>query len=77
MPSQQTIDIVKRTAPLLAGEGENITRLFYQKLFANHPDLKNIFNLANQAKGEQARALADSVFAYASHIDELDKLAPS
>ncbi len=76
MLSQDTITTVKSTAPLLADEGENITRLFYQKLFEHHPELKNVFNMANQAKGEQARALADSVFAYAAHIDQLNALGP-
>jgi nitric oxide dioxygenase len=76
MLPQETIKIVKSTAPLLAEEGENITRLFYQKLFSQHPELNNVFNLTNQAKGDQARALADSVFAYASRIDQLDKLGP-
>lgn len=74
MLSQSTIDTVKSTAPLLADEGETITRLFYDKLFHHHPELKNIFNMVNQAKGEQARALADSVFAYARHIDQLEAL---
>ena len=76
MLSQETIQIVKSTAPVLADEGENITRLFYKKLFAAHPELKNVFNMSNQAKGEQARALADSVFAYAAHIDQLSTLGP-
>ncbi len=76
MLSHETIKIVKSTAPLLADEGQNITRLFYTKLFDNHPELKNVFNMANQAKGEQARALADSVFAYARHIDRLNTLGP-
>ncbi|WP_416139563.1 NO-inducible flavohemoprotein [Halomonas sp. HK25] len=77
MLSQPTIDTVKSTAPLLADEGERITRLFYDKLFDHHPELKHIFNMANQAKGEQARALADSVFAYATHIDQLEALGPA
>jgi nitric oxide dioxygenase len=76
MLSQSTIETVKSTAPLLADEGERITRLFYDKLFDHHPELKNIFNMTNQAKGEQARALADSVFAYARHIDHLEALGP-
>ncbi len=76
MLSQETINIVKTTAPLLAAEGENITQLFYQKMFSHHPELKNVFNMTNQEKGEQARALADSVFAYATHIEQLDKLGP-
>lgn len=74
MLSEKTLKIVKSTAPVLAKEGEAITKLFYQKLFANHPELKNIFNMANQSKGEQARALADSIFQYAVHIDKLEAL---
>jgi nitric oxide dioxygenase len=74
MISEKTLEIVKSTAPVLAKEGEAITQLFYQKLFTNHPELKNIFNMVNQSKGEQARALADSIFQYAVHIDKLELL---
>ncbi len=77
MISEKTLEIVKSTAPILAKEGEAITNLFYQKLFANHPELKNIFNMVNQSKGEQARALADSIFQYAVHIDKLEALGDS
>ena len=76
MLSKETIAIVKSTAPILAGEGEKITGLFYTKLFEAHPELKNIFNMANQAMGAQKRALADSVFAYAANIDRLEALGP-
>lgn len=72
--SAQTIDIVKSTAPALAQYGEHITALFYKKLFIAHPQLKHVFNMANQAKGKQKRALADAVFAYATHIDKLATL---
>lgn len=74
MISEQTMTIVKSTAPVLAKEGESITKLFYAKLFDNHPELKHVFNMANQGKGEQAKALADSVFQYAVHIDKLEAL---
>ncbi|MCF6253990.1 MAG: NO-inducible flavohemoprotein [Thiomicrorhabdus sp.] len=74
MISEKTLEIVKSTAPVLAKEGEAITKLFYQKLFASHPELKNIFNMANQSTGEQSRALADSIFQYAVHIDKLELL---
>jgi len=81
MQQSEVIKTVKSTAPILAAEGENITKLFYQKLFVNHPELQNTFNMANQAQnaqgqGEQARALAQSVFKYASYIDQLDELGP-
>lgn len=76
MLPQHVIKTVKETAPVLAEHGEAITTLFYQKMFANHPELKNIFNMANQERGDQSSALATSVFMYASHIDKLEALGP-
>jgi len=76
MLSGQVIQTVKETAPLLAQKGVEITDIFYEKLFLNHPELKNTFNMANQAQGEQSKALAESVFMYASFIDQLENLTP-
>jgi nitric oxide dioxygenase len=76
MLQSEVINIVKSTAPILAKEGEKITQLFYQKLFVNHPELQNVFNMTHQIQGDQPRALADSVFKYASHIDKLEELGP-
>ncbi len=76
MLNAETIATIKQTAPVLATEGEAITRLFYSKLFGNHPELQNVFNMAHQAQGEQPKALAESVFRYASHIDQLQALGP-
>ena len=76
MLSAETLATIKSTAPLLAEQGKAITDLFYSKLFAQHPELQHIFNMANQAQGEQSRALAESVFMYATHIDTLQNLGP-
>lgn len=76
MLSEQVIQTVKATAPLLAEQGKAITDLFYHQLFTHHPELKHIFNMANQAQGEQSKALAESIFLYASRIDELAALGP-
>lgn len=76
MLSRATLDIVHSTAPVLASQGQAITALFYSKLFDNHPELKHVFNMANQAQGKQARALAESVFMYATHIEKLHDLGP-
>ena len=76
MLSAETLATIKSTAPLLAEQGRAITELFYSKLFSQHPELQHIFNMANQAQGEQSRALAESVFMYASHIDALQNLGP-
>ncbi|WP_078428221.1 NO-inducible flavohemoprotein [Alkalihalobacterium alkalinitrilicum] len=74
--SQETIEIIKSTVPVLAEHGEAITKRFYQMMFTNHPELLNIFNHANQKQGKQPRALANSVYAAAAHIDNLEAIIP-
>jgi len=77
MLTPRQIEIVKSTVPVLQQHGETITRTFYRNLFEENPGLKDIFNMANQAKGDQARSLAASVLAYAANIDELQNLGPA
>ncbi|GJD02407.1 globin [Colletotrichum higginsianum] len=72
--TQDQINIVKSTAPVLKVHGETITTLFYKDMIDSHPELKNIFSMRNMASGEQPRALAQSVLAYATYIDDLPKL---
>ena len=66
--------IVKSTVPLLESGGEALTTHFYKMLLAEHPEVRPFFNQANQASGEQPRALANGVLMYARHIDDMDKL---
>lgn len=73
----QTIDLVKSTVPILEERGNEITSRFYQLMFDNHPELKNIFNQTNQRKGDQAHALANTVYAAAAHIDQLEVILPA
>jgi nitric oxide dioxygenase len=77
MLSSKTIEIVKSTAPVLAVKGEEITTHFYKTLFSNHPELLNIFNHAKQKKGRQQTALANTVYAAATYIDQLEVLIPA
>lgn len=72
----EQVAIVKSTAPVLRQHGEEITTLFYRNMITANPSLKNIFSLRNQQTGAQQRALANSVIAYATHIDDLGKLSP-
>ncbi|KAI3320566.1 globin-like protein [Xylariaceae sp. AK1471] len=72
-PSQ--IAIVKATAPVLKQYGVAITSLFYKNMLDANPELRNIFNEANQVGGAQPRALAGAVFAYATYVDDLGKLS--
>ncbi len=77
MASKKTIEIVKSTAPVLEEHGEAITKVFYRLLFENHPELKDVFNMVNQKKGTQQKALANAIFQYAVHIDKLEMLGSS
>jgi len=74
MASSKTIAIVKSTAPVLEEHGEQITKVFYRRLFENNPELKDMFNMTNQKKGTQPKALANAIFKYACHIDKLELL---
>ncbi|RAL13360.1 flavodoxin reductases (ferredoxin-NADPH reductases) family 1 [Aspergillus homomorphus CBS 101889] len=73
--TNQQIEIVKSTIPALEKHGVEITTLFYRNMLDQHPELKNIFNTAHQATGEQPAALAHAVWAYASNIEHPEALA--
>ncbi|MCG3086778.1 NO-inducible flavohemoprotein [Sporosarcina cyprini] len=77
MLSQKTIDIVKSTVPVLEQHGKTITTTFYKNMFAAHPELLDIFNHANQSKGRQQTALANTVLAAAKYIDNLEAIVPA
>ncbi|WP_413089214.1 NO-inducible flavohemoprotein [Terribacillus sp. 179-K 1B1 HS] len=77
MLSQETINVIKSTVPVLEEHGTQITTVFYEELFKAHPELLNIFNHANQARGKQQTALANAVYAAAVHIDKLEAILPT
>ncbi|THU05093.1 NO-inducible flavohemoprotein [Lampropedia puyangensis] len=68
--------IIKATVPLLETGGEALTTHFYKIMLSEHPEVRPLFNQANQASGKQPRALANSVLMYARHIDNLGALGP-
>ncbi|CAH0120131.1 Flavohemoprotein [Paenibacillus sp. CECT 9249] len=74
---ESTNDIIKSTVPVLETNGRAITETFYKLLFANYPELLNIFNHANQRQGKQQAALANAVYAAAAHIDRLHAIMPT
>lgn len=76
MLDKKTIETVKSTVPVLEEHGTAITSQFYQLLFRNHPELKNIFNQSNQRQGRQPQALANAVYAAALHIENLEAILP-
>jgi len=69
--SQQTIEIVKSTAPVLKQHGQTITTRMYEIMFNKYPEVKTQFDLSAQANGTQPAKLANAVYSYASHIDDL------
>jgi nitric oxide dioxygenase len=71
------VQIIKSTVPVLAEHGQTITTKFYADMLAANPELKNVFNQTHQATGHQPAALAGSLYAYASNIDDLGKLSPA
>src|SRR5690625_1442083 len=64
--------VVKATADVVAGIADEATVVFYRDMFEAHPELLNVFNQANQAIGEQPKALAASVVAFAVHLIDPD-----
>jgi len=69
MLSEKSIEIVKATLPAVGGAIGEITPIFYRRMFAAHPELeRDLFNRGNQAEGDQARALAGAIAAYATML---------
>src|SRR5215204_4461789 len=74
MLNDQTIAIVKVTAPVLEEHGETLTKHFYRRMFSKNPEVAPFFNPAHQTAGTQQRALAGAICAYAANIDNLEVL---
>jgi nitric oxide dioxygenase len=70
--SPESEAIVRATAGVVAEHAEEITKVFYPAMFAAHPELLRVFNRANQAVGEQPKALAASVVAFAVQLIDPD-----
>ncbi|GAB1738463.1 hypothetical protein NU219Hw_g3269t1 [Hortaea werneckii] len=73
----EQVQIIRSTVPVLQQHGNDITTLFYHTMIDENPELRNIFNQANQFNKHQPRALAGALYAYASHIDDVGALAPA
>lgn len=67
---------IDASVPVLREHGVTITTTFYRNMFAEHPELTNLFNMGNQASGVQQQSLAAAVFAYAANIDNAGALGP-
>jgi nitric oxide dioxygenase len=67
---------IDASVPVLRAHGVAITTAFYQNIFAELPELTNLFNMGNQANGSQQQSLASAVFAYAANIGNPGALGP-
>jgi nitric oxide dioxygenase len=76
MVTATSLPYIEASVPVLREHGVTITRRFYSNMFAAHPELKNLFNMGNQASGAQQQSLAAAVFAYAANIGNAAALAP-
>lgn len=65
--SPESKDVIAATLPAVGAAIGDITPLFYSKMFAAHPELeRDLFNRGNQKQGEQQKALAGSIAAFAT-----------
>ncbi|MCV7315440.1 hemin transporter [Mycolicibacillus parakoreensis] len=67
MLNEKSAAVVKETLPVVGAAIEQITRRFYATMFVDHPELeRDLFNQGNQARGDQQRALAGAIVAFAA-----------
>ena len=67
--SLQTRTIVKACLPALEAHGLDITKEMYRRLLSDE-NIRDLFNMSHQKTGDQPKALAFAVLAYARHIDD-------
>ncbi|WP_072691425.1 globin domain-containing protein [Rhodococcus marinonascens] len=67
MLSPTSTEVIRATLPVVGAAISDITTLFYRKMFDAHPELeRDLFNRGNQAQGEQQKALAGAIAAFAA-----------
>lgn len=73
--SEKHAEVVRATLPVIGAHINEITPVFYKKMFTAHPELiSDTFNRGNQKQGEQQKALAASITVFASML--VDPNAP-
>lgn len=65
------LQFINETIPVLKESGTALTSHFYQRMLRLNPELKEVFNMGHQRTGDQAKALASAVLAYAENINNL------
>ncbi len=69
--SEKTVEICKKTAPLLVEYGEAIANRMYEILFKNYPETRALFP---EGLEDQYKKFAGALVAYAANIDRLHVL---
>lgn len=68
---------VKATLPVIGAHINEITPVFYNKMFTAHPELiADTFNRGNQKQGDQQKALAASIAVFATMLVDPDAPDP-
>ena len=75
--TQDQINVIKATEPVVQQNGKALTYLFYKNILGGEPALNQVFSQSNQKTGTQARALAGALLAYAQHIEDISVLLPT
>ncbi|CAF2822771.1 unnamed protein product [Rotaria sp. Silwood2] len=68
--------LVQANASVMKEHGTEITTKFYATMFNEHPEMRNFFNQTNQKTGKQPMALAQTVYYFVEHLDNLDVMIP-
>ncbi|WP_431955719.1 globin domain-containing protein [Nocardia lijiangensis] len=67
MISATAKETIRATLPAVGAAIDDITTLFYRKMFTAHPELeRDLFNRGNQKQGGQQKALAGAIAAFAA-----------
>ncbi|MFF7639759.1 globin domain-containing protein [Streptomyces canus] len=77
MLSERSTPVVRATLPVVGAAIGEITEAFYTRLFDDRPELlRDLFNRGNQANGDQQKALAGSIAAFATLLVEHPESRP-
>ena len=72
--SNESVDIIKKSASLITQNDTKITLKMYDILFEKYPQLEKFFD---NAPKDQYMKLAQAVSAYAVNIDKIDMFVPA
>lgn len=68
MLSASSAPIIEATLPVVGEHLDEISRVFYETMLGENPELLNLFSRSAQATGEQRQALGGAVAAFAAHL---------